>query len=163
MYKKFLVFGSVLLVLSFVVFPAFAETGVTSTAAITTTAITKAEKNAAKVADVAAKIACVKTAIATREAAFATAVATHSQAVQAAYSTRANELAGAYSNTTIKTLQAGVKVSWIDFNKSIKSATKAWNVNRDVAWSVFRALVKTCNAPVGVTDGGNSSSEIKGL
>ena len=108
------------------------------------------------------KIACVRTAVAARESVIAAAVATHSQAVQAAYTTRALELDGAYSNSNVKAVQAGVKVSWADFKKSIKSATAKWKTSRNNAWSAFRAAVKVCKSPAGVTDSANSGSEVSG-
>ena len=108
------------------------------------------------------KIACVKTAVATRETALAGAIATYNTAVSAAYATRANELAGAYSNTTVKTVQAGVKVSWADFKKSIKSANKAWVASRNTAWSAFKTAAKACKSPAGVSDSANSVSDMKG-
>ncbi len=156
--KKVLVLGSMLLLLSLAVFPAFAETDVTPAA----TTVTNTATVTTRAADVVAKIVCVKTAVATREAALAVAVATHSQAVQAAYATRANELAGAYSNTTLKKLQAGVKVSWVDFNRSIKAATKAWKTNKNAIWATFRTAVKACKASSDVSDSANSGSEVSG-
>ena len=156
MYKKFLVLGITLLVLSFATCTVFAQNDTTSTTAIvTSTAITK-------VADVAARIVCVGTAVATREAVLATAMATHTQAIQAAYATRANELAGAYSNTTVKTLQTGVKVAWADFNKSVKAATKTWKDSRNAAWSAYRTAAKSCKATSDISDSGNSGFELSG-
>ena len=108
------------------------------------------------------KIACVRTAIAARESAIASAVATHAQAIHDAYATRANELSGAYSNSNVKAVQAGVKVSWADFKKSTKAATAKWKTNRNAAWSTFRAATKACKSPVGVTDSANSGSELSG-
>ncbi|MEI6280580.1 MAG: hypothetical protein WCP17_01090 [bacterium] len=171
---KVLMLGGAFLALSLIAVTAFAEdvTPISATAGAPNTSTNAAAKAAAlaareakaaaKAADVSAKIACVKVAIAAREAAVSAAVSTHSQAVQAAYTTRTNELAGAYSNTTVKTVQAGVKVAWADFNKTMKAATKAWNTNSNTIWSTYRAAAKACNAPSGVTDGGNSGSEIKG-
>ncbi len=111
---------------------------------------------------IATQIACVKTAVSARETAIDAAVVTHASAVQSAYTTRATELAGAYSNTTAKTLQAGVKVSWADFNKSVKSAATAWKTSRNAIWSTFRASAKACKAPITVTDSTNVASEVSG-
>ncbi len=108
------------------------------------------------------KIACVRTAVAARESVMAAAVAVHAQAVQAAYTTRALELDGAYSNSNVKAVQAGVKVSWADFKKSIKSASAKWRTSRNDAWSAFRAATKACKSPAGVSDSGNSGSELSG-
>ena len=148
MFKKSLRFSSMSLglVLAFsLALPALAQT--TSAGATTTTAT---------------KIACVGTAVATREATIDAAVTAHTDAVNAAYKTRAIELAGAYSNTTAKAVQAGAKVSWADFSKSVKSATTKWKSARDSAWSIFRTSAKACKAPVGVSDSTNSSVEVSG-
>ena len=110
----------------------------------------------------ATKIACVGAAVAAREAALGTAVKTHTEAVEAAYTTRAIELSGAYSNTTAKTVQAGVKVSWADFNKSVRTAAATWKESRNSAWSAFRTAVKACKAGGDVTDASNSGSEVSG-
>lgn len=106
------------------------------------------------------KIACVRTAVAAREDALAAAVSAHAQAVQNAYATRANELSGAYSNTNVKAVQAGVKVSWAGFNKSTKSATTKWKNARNTAWSTFKSAAKACKSPTGVSDSANSGSEL---
>lgn len=148
MFKKSLRFSgmSLGLVLAFsLALPALAQT--TSTGATATTAT---------------KIACVSTAVATREAAIDTAVTAHADAVNTAYKTRAIELAGAYSNTTAKTVQAGVKVAWADFSKSVKSAATKWKSARNSAWSSFRTSAKACKAPAGVSDSANSSAEVSG-
>jgi hypothetical protein len=152
MIKK--IIGIFVIVLSLIiVVPALAEDTANSNAPVfTSTALTTT----------ATKIACVKTAIDASETAIATAFTTYNTAVSAAYATRANELAGAYSNSTVKTVQAGVKVSWTGFNKSVKSATKAWTASRNTAWSAFKTATKACKAPAGVSDSVNSSLEIKG-
>lgn len=113
-------------------------------------------------ASVATKIVCVGAAVAVREASLARAVAVHADAVKAAYATRVNELAGAYSNTTVKTLRAGVKVAWADFNKSIKSATNAWKTSKNEAWKTFKTAVKACQTSSDVSDYSNIGSEISG-
>lgn len=150
-------FSGIILALSLMVSPVLAEENNLTTNATGTT-----NTAAAKAADMAAKIACVKIAVAARETAIGAAVATHTQAVQAAYSTRANELAGAYSNTTVKTVRAGTKVAWADFTKSIKAASKTWKTNRNTAWSAFRAAVKACKAPSSISDSANSGFEVNG-
>ncbi len=109
-----------------------------------------------------ATIACVGTAVTTREAALGAAVAVHAQAVAAAYSTRATELSGAYSNTMVKTLKPGIKVSWADFNKSVKSASEKWKTSKNAAWATFRTAVKACKATSEMTDASNSASEVSG-
>ena len=109
------------------------------------------------------KIACVRTAITARESAIEAAVSIHAQAIHDAYATRAIELDGAYSNTNVKAVQAGVKVSWADFNKSVKSASAKWKTNRNTAWSTYRTAVKVCKAPSGVSDSANSGFEVSGI
>jgi len=148
MLRKILVFLFVFFSLSLAI-PVLAETITGSTNPTTTSSV-------------ATKIACVEGAVATREAAIGVAVKTHTDAVNAAYLTRSIELAGAYSNTTVKTVQAGVKVAWADFNKSIKSAAITWKTSRNTIWSTFRASVKACKSPAGVSDSVNSSSEVSG-
>ena len=113
-------------------------------------------------ASIADKIACVRTAVATRESALAAAVVAHAEAVQNAYATRANELSGAYSNTTVKSVQAGVKVAWAGFKKSTKSAATKWKNSRNATWSTFKSAVKACKSPAGVSDSANSGSELSG-
>jgi hypothetical protein len=135
---------------------------VTSVLAENTATVTNTLPTATTVTTTSQKIACVKTAIAVRENALAGAITTYNTAISAAYATRANELAGAYSNTTVKKVQAGVKVSWADFKKSIKSANKAWVTNRNTAWSTFKTATKACKSPAGVSDSANSVSEMKG-
>jgi hypothetical protein len=109
------------------------------------------------------KITCVETAVATREAALDAAITAQTSALNAAYTVRARELAGAYSNiTTAKAVQAGTKVSWADFSKSVKSAAAAWRTSRNAAWSAFRTAAKACKAPAGVSDSANSGSEVSG-
>lgn len=108
------------------------------------------------------KIACVRAAIATRENAIQSAVSDHQKAVQGAYATRLNELTGAYSNSNVKAVQAGVKVSWADFNKTIKSASVKWKASRTEIWAAYRAAAKACKAPAGVSDSSNSGSEMSG-
>ncbi len=142
MMKKILTVSGFLSVASFVIIPTLALAATTNTASAT--------------------IACVGRAVALRESALGTAVKNHSQALEAVYSTRAIELAGAYSNTTTKALQAGVKVAWSDFNKSVKSVTEAWKASRNDAWSTFRTAVKACKATGDVSDSANSSSEVSG-
>lgn len=110
----------------------------------------------------ATKIACVGAAVATREAALDAAVATHLSSEQNAYTVRATELAGAYSNATAKTLQVGVKTSWADFNKSVKTAATVWRTSRNAAWSAFRTAAKSCKATSAITDSAHSGSEISG-
>lgn len=107
------------------------------------------------------KIACVKTAVLVREASIIVAYNTYTNAVNAAYATRTNELTGAYSNKTVKEVQAGVKVSWADFNKTTKAANKTWTTNRNTAWSTFKTATKACKSPSGVSDFGNSGLEVK--
>ena len=153
MFRKILVFSGFLLALSLAASPVLAQTTVTMTAS---------QKAEAKAADVAAKIKCVADAVSLREAAISAAFMKHSESVQAAYTTRANELAGAYSNTTAKKVQPGVKVAWAGFNKTMKSAASTWKASRNTAWSDFRAAVKACKAPSGVSDSGNSGSEPSG-
>jgi hypothetical protein len=144
------VIGFSLIALSLIiVIPVFAENAPSATSAVAATSV-------------ADKIACVKGAVIAREGAISTAYATYTSAVSAAYSTRTNELTGAYTNSNIKAVQAGVKVSWADFNKSVKSANKAWTTNRNTAWSTFKTAAKACKSPVGVSDSANSISEIKG-
>lgn len=138
-----------------VVIPVLAEdTNINDSPSLTT--------SSAVTATTSEKIACVKTAVAAREASLATAMTAYNNAVSAAYSTRANELSGAYSNTTIKTLRTGVKTSWNDFRKSIKSANKTWTANRNTAWFTFKTAVKVCKAPSSISDSGNSGFEVKG-
>lgn len=108
------------------------------------------------------KITCVRTAVTARESAIEVAISVHAQAIHDAYATRAMELDGAYSNTNVKAVQAGVKVSWADFNKSVKSASAKWKTSRNTAWSTYRAAVKVCKAPSGVSDSANSGSEVSG-
>ncbi len=140
--------GSIL-ALSLIAVPALAQTTATITATTT-------------VSTTATKIACVGAAVATREAAIDAAVTVHDQAVEAAYTTRATELAGAYSNTTAKTVQAGVKVSWADFTKSTRAAGLAWRTTRNAAWTAFRKAATACKAPAGVSDSANSGAEVSG-
>lgn len=164
MSKNILVFGGMLLALLFVFSPVSAETegtlGTNPSPTLFTPPVNTSAKN--PVVDVAAKIACVRSAVSVREAAMVSAVATHAEAIKAAHATRVNELDGAYSNTTTKAVQAGVKVAWADFNKSVKAATKAWKTNKNAAWATFRTAVKDCKAPSGVSDSGNSGSEVSG-
>ena len=142
--------SGMLLAFSLVVMPVLAE-DISSPTVVAPAKTTTAEK-----------IACVRTAVAARESVIAAAVATHAQAVQAAYTARALTLDGAYFNSTVKAVQAGVKVAWVGFNRSIKSATAKWKTSRNDAWSAFRAAAKACKSPAGVTDYGNSSLEFKG-
>ncbi|MEK7128210.1 MAG: hypothetical protein AAB933_01425 [Patescibacteria group bacterium] len=150
MFRKTLVFSSLLLALSLVTAPVSAQTTASTTAS---------QRAAAKVADVAAKIKCVAEAVSAREVAISAAFAKHGEAVAAAYSTRANELAGAYSNTTVAKVRVGVKVAWADFNKTKKAAANIWREAQRGAWSAFRSAVSACKAPTGVSDSSNSSSE----
>lgn len=143
-----------LLVFSLAVMPVFAED--VSNTIVVSPAVVSVKTSTAD------KIACVKTAVVARESAFEVAVSAHTQAVRDAYATRANELDGAYSNSNVKAVQAGVKVSWADFNKSIKSATAKWKTSRNAAWSAFRTAVKVCKSPSGVSDSANSRSELNG-
>ena len=148
MIKKILMVSGMFLALLLIAMPVLAE-DVSSATVVSTTSVVD-------------KIACVRTAVAVRESALAVAVADHSQAISAAYATRANELSGAYSNTTVKTVKAGVKVAWADFRKSIKSAATKWKTSRNSAWSTFRSAAKECKSPSGVSDSGNSGSELSG-
>jgi hypothetical protein len=147
MIKK--IIGISLVVLSLlIIVPVFAESEVGG--AVTTASST------------ADKIACVKGAVIARENAISLAFQTYTNTANAAYATRTNELTGAYLNSTVKTVQAGVKVSWADFNKSMKSANKKWTTDKNAAWTTFKAATKTCKSPVGVSDSANSTSEVKG-
>ncbi len=107
----------------------------------------------------ATKIECVGRAIATRESSLASAFNTHSEKVSAAYATRANELSGAYTNNTVKATQAGVKVAWAGFNKTVKAAKADWKTNKNTIWSDFKKSAALCKAETGVSDSANSSSE----
>ena len=108
------------------------------------------------------KITCVKTAVLAREASIISAYGTYTSAINAAYATRTNELTGAYSNSTAKAVQAGVKVSWADFQRTTKAANKAWVTNRNTAWSIFKVATKACKSPAGVSDSAHSGFEVKG-
>ncbi len=147
--KKFLMLSGLFLALSVAIMPVLAED-------VSVPIVITAKSSTAD------KIACVRTAVAARESTIASAVAVQTQAVHDAYATRALELDGAYSNSNVKAVQAGVKVSWADFNKSIKSATAKWRASRNTAWSTFRTATKTCKSPAGVTDSANSGSELSG-
>lgn len=150
MFRKILMFSISFFVLSLIALPVLAET--------TTTDIV----TSAPVVTTSAKIVCVANAVSVRETAIGVAVAAHSDAIKAAYATRVNELAGAYSNTNVKAVQAGVRVSWADFNKSVKSASNTWKTSRNNIWSAFRVSLKSCKAPAGVSDGAHSGSEVSG-
>lgn len=147
--RKILMVSGMLIAFSLTVMPALAED--VSSLNVVPTKISTADK-----------IACVRTAVAIRESAIQAAFSAHAQAVQNAYATRANELSGAYSNSNVKAVQAGVKVSWADFKKSSKSAAAKWKTSRNSAWSTFRVAAKACKSPVGVSDSANSSFEVSG-
>lgn len=110
----------------------------------------------------AEQIQCVGSAIATREASLTSSMATYGQAINSAHSTRATDLATAYSKTTQAELRAGISVAWKAFNSSTKSAQKAWRTSKESAWSAYKTAVKACNAPTTLTDSANSVTEISG-
>lgn len=133
--KKILIISGIFLVLSSSAMPVFAQN--TSSAIVVSTS---------------EKITCVKTAVTTRENAIKVAVSAHAQAIHDASATRVLELAGTHSNTNAKVVRVGIKVAWLDFIKSTKSASAKWKTSRNAAWSAFRVAVKACKAPVGVSD-----------
>ncbi len=108
------------------------------------------------------KISCVGGAVNTREQAIDTAMTAYTQGINAAYSARATALGQAYSQTTMKEVRSAVKAAWSTFNKSVKSARKAWQAARNTAWTQYRTSAVQCKAPAGTGDGVNSSLEASG-
>ncbi len=113
-------------------------------------------------ANSAATIACVGAAVNTRETAIDSAVAAHAQAVTAAYTARAAALKEAYTLTNPHDVSKAVKAAWKTFRTSTKSAAKDWRTAQRAAWSTFKTASRACHPTEGISDNGNSGTEISG-
>ena len=110
----------------------------------------------------ATTINCIKSAVVVRETALGLAVADYTRSVGIAYSDRAVALQSAYSQTGDQAIKSAIKSSWTNFNTFLKSVKNKWSMAKNSAWSTYRSSIKTCKAPVGISDSSNSYSELVG-